>query len=400
MIWRANIIDVLVSLIVRLCISFSFFDLLFSQHDRHDRLSATHIRARKRGRTCALASARALSCDVIMLIMLISIPIPGKESLTTYTPVVGSNVSLGIFTDKECPSCGRPTFLAPHRDPATRLPRPYCVRIIDLMGNKRTNEGERGPVSLSKPNYRHNLAHYAALYETSDRTVRRWVTIGRKANKEKNLQRDNPAHLPPLDRPEKMEDWWVEHLKSDLVPEKLCELAHPISATNGSDDVEAGLEIDHFVGKDLQDALQDARRHRDVVSRRLAAAQRSNNVTLVARHAAAYEKLSAASQRFEELAMKDRAFSKKFVSLDKIWDEIDGVLYMLKQFRSTMSKRILDHLRDDLSPELAQRMTKAIEIERAAEDTILRDLKLEGTTGEELARLGFPVDIAGVEASS
>ena len=284
------------------------------------------------------------------------------------------------------------------------------------MENKRTKQGERGAEILSKPNYRHNLAHYAALYQTSDRTVRRWVMIGRKANKEKNLQRDNPAHLPPLDRPEKLQDWWTEHLKSDLVPEKLCELARPISAINGSDDVDAvGLDIDHFVGKDLQDALQDARRHRDVVSRRLAAAQRSNNVTLVARHAAAYEKLSAASQRFEELAMKDREFSKKFVSLAKIWEEIDGVLYMLNQFRSTMSKRILDHLGGDLSPELVKRMTKAIEIEREAEDTILRDLRLEGRTGEELARLGlgeiaaarsldstqteFPID-TGVEAST
>jgi hypothetical protein len=241
---------------------------------------------------------------------------------------------------------------------------------------------------LSKPNYRYTLAHYAEFYATSDRTVRRWVTIGRKANKEKSLQRDNPAHLPPLDRPEKMQDWWIEHLKSDLVPERLCELAHPVSLANGSDE-EGGLDVDHFTGKDIQEALQDARRHRDLVSRRLKDAQRSNNIASITRHATAYEKLSAAAQRFEELAMKDREFSKKFVPLSGVWKEIGDFLYTLKTLRETMPARVLKHLGGDLSPELAEGITRAITVERESEDAIFRDLNLEGTAPEELARLGI-----------
>lgn len=256
-----------------------------------------------------------------------------------------------------------------------------------------TNEGKgKGGHSdlSSKPNYRHTLKHYAEVYETSDRTVRRWVTIGRKANKANSLQRDNPAHLPPLDRPEKMQDWWIDHLRSDLVPEKLCELAHPVSSANGSDE-EAGLDVDNFTGKDLQEALQDARRHRDVISRRLKDAQRSNNIALITRHAVAYEKLSAASQRFEELAMKDREFSKKFIPYSEVWDEIENFLSMLKIFRETMPRRVLKHFSDDLSPELAERITRAITVERESEDAIFRNITLKGTAPEELSRLGIAV---------
>jgi hypothetical protein len=261
--------------------------------------------------------------------------------------------------------------------------------LVCMIKNDNTSKGERGPL-LSKPNYRHTLKHYAESYQTSDRTVRRWVTIGRKANKEKSLQRDNPAHLPPLDRPEKMMDWWTEHLKTDLVPERLCELANPVSP-NGNGE-EGGLDVDSLDGADLWAALTDSRRHRDAMSRRLKDAQRANNIAAITRCSAAYEKLSAAAMRCEEVVLKRDEFSKKFVPLSGVQQEIGQFLYSLKQFRSTMPKRILQHLSVlALSPDVTERLAKAIEIEREAEDTYLRDLNLEKVTPEEVERLGIEV---------
>jgi hypothetical protein len=87
--------------------------------------------------------------------------------------------------------------------------------------------------------------------------------------------------------------------------------------------------------------------------------------------------------------MKDREFSKKFIALSDVWKEIEEFLHLLKQFRETMPARILKHLSGDLSPELAERITRAITVERESEDTIFQNLSLEGTAPEELARLGI-----------
>jgi hypothetical protein len=258
------------------------------------------------------------------------------------------------------------------------------------MENDITSEGERGLVNLSKANYRHPLKHYAEFYKTTPRTIGRWIGAGRQMNKQNHLHRDAVSNLPPLDSGPQMEGWWITHMNG-LVPERLAELAHPIS-TNGSNGVEGGLEVDSLSGADLQEAVQDARRHRDAVSRRLKDAHRSANATLIARWSTAYERLSAAAMKCEEVALKDREFSKKFVLLSDVHEEVDRLLHNLKLFRQTMPRRIMEHLRDlALSPELAERLTKAIDIEREAEDGYLRDLNMEKIEPKEVERLGIEV---------
>jgi hypothetical protein len=58
MIWRANILDVLVSLIMRFPISFSIFDLFILKHDAHDRVLVSRVYARVRARLRACVRAR------------------------------------------------------------------------------------------------------------------------------------------------------------------------------------------------------------------------------------------------------------------------------------------------------------------------------------------------------
>lgn len=61
--------------------------------------------------------------------------------------------------------------------------------------------------------YREKIAHYAALYEQSDRTIKRWIAAGRK--------KDDP---PPLDDPIEMPAWFPRHHKH-RVPEVLIRRA-------------------------------------------------------------------------------------------------------------------------------------------------------------------------------
>jgi hypothetical protein len=57
------------SLIMRLSISFSLFDLFYFQHDWHDHPPATRAYARIPARTGAPVRARALGFNIIVLIM-------------------------------------------------------------------------------------------------------------------------------------------------------------------------------------------------------------------------------------------------------------------------------------------------------------------------------------------
>jgi hypothetical protein len=262
--------------------------------------------------------------------------------------------------------------------------------MIDLMRIENTNEGERGPFNLSKAVYRHPLRHYAEFYKTTSRTIGRWIAAGREANKQNHLHRDAVSHLPPLDATSgaAMETWWTTHM-SGLVPERIAELAH---STNGNEAAEGGFDVDSLSGADLEEALSDARRHRDAVSRRLKDAHRCANATLIARWSTAYERLSAAAMKCEEVALKQREFSKKFVLLSDVQQEAERLMYNFQRFRETMPRRVLQRLSDlELSPDVTERIAKAIEIEREAEDVYLRDLNMEKIAPEEVERLGIGV---------
>lgn len=59
--------------------------------------------------------------------------------------------------------------------------------------------------------YERPYAVYCARYEVSERSLKGWVAVGRKAD---------PQDPPPLDQPEEMAHWWSRHFKQ-RVPEKL-----------------------------------------------------------------------------------------------------------------------------------------------------------------------------------
>lgn len=67
------------------------------------------------------------------------------------------------------------------------------------------------PPVAKRPQYRHEQKQYAETYNQSDRTIKRWVSKGRKA-----------GDPPPLDDPAQMPQWWPRHYKHK-VPDCLIE---------------------------------------------------------------------------------------------------------------------------------------------------------------------------------
>src|SRR5205823_760625 len=90
-----SMINLAESLIMRLCISFSIFDLFLLQHDEHDTLPTTRAHTRTCAGAGALAGAHALSCKISMSIMLIDRVV--RNLLTNY-PFQSVKMSLCLFS--------------------------------------------------------------------------------------------------------------------------------------------------------------------------------------------------------------------------------------------------------------------------------------------------------------
>lgn len=80
--------------------------------------------------------------------------------------------------------------------------------------------------------YREKIAHYAAFYEQSDRTIKRWISAGRK--------KDDP---PPLDDPLEMPLWFPRHHKH-RVPEVLLKRAAEARGTVSVDALKEPAQSD------------------------------------------------------------------------------------------------------------------------------------------------------------
>ncbi len=65
-------------------------------------------------------------------------------------------------------------------------------------------ESEPRPGS-SRTSYRLEQKDYAAIFKTSDRTIKRWVKTGK-----------NAGELPPLDAPAAMPQWWTKYYKQKI----------------------------------------------------------------------------------------------------------------------------------------------------------------------------------------
>jgi hypothetical protein len=83
---------------------------------------------------------------------------------------------------------------------------------------------ERG-AATGRTVYAKEQKHYAALYQQSERTIKRWVKAGRDG-----------LDLPPLDDPLKMIEWWPRHYKHK-VPDAILSAAR--SAPSSADRVAA-----------------------------------------------------------------------------------------------------------------------------------------------------------------
>lgn len=80
-----------------------------------------------------------------------------------------------------------------------------------VSGVKVLGDGEL-PMNVEVTGYQHAVKYYADFYGVSDRTVKRWKTVGRKC-----------GELPPLDDVVRFVDWWGVRM-THRVPDNIMRL--------------------------------------------------------------------------------------------------------------------------------------------------------------------------------
>lgn len=72
---------------------------------------------------------------------------------------------------------------------------------------------EAGPRLIgSRVKYPEKLAHYATLFDTAERTIKRWIVTGLYEDSAATRRRQ-PTDLPPLHRPAEMPAWWERRMR-------------------------------------------------------------------------------------------------------------------------------------------------------------------------------------------
>lgn len=111
-----------------------------------------------------------------------------------------------------------------------RLTEDEKQEIADIVPIPETNKATHTRQAFQK-----EQKEYAAIYEQSDRTIKRWIAKGRLEN-----------DLPPLDSPSQMPAWWPRHYKHK-VPEGI------LNAAKKTDSLPAPMELSPSISSPTSD---------------------------------------------------------------------------------------------------------------------------------------------------
>lgn len=242
------------------------------------------------------------------------------------------------------------------------------VRLEDLQpqGFALRGEEERGPrVTGSKVKYPRTLAEYAAEWGCDERTLKRFVKLGRTAE---------PMDLPPFHQVEKLASWYARYHKN-RVPDWIlrlgakAETAAPASAVVPTGEVIDLREVDLEEGE----AVKQARRLVGAAYEALERAYKGigGNVDLL------QAKYFKALEGLRKVEASEREWAKKrgeWILRAKVERDIATATEMLRQMRESMRRRVLE-LCASLSAEQREEVGAAILRVREQEDRVFRGLE-------------------------
>lgn len=237
--------------------------------------------------------------------------------------------------------------------------------------------------AITRESYKESQKHYAAVYATSDRTIKTWISEGRAKN-----------DLPPLDDPTQMAAWYGR-VKQRRVPVELLRLQAPAGATsaNGAStphaaaqpgqqtptapakpiivDLNADFSYDMAVqiaAENLQYAQEQLRQARKDVNNtgRVEVCERS-----VTRAISEYRK--AKSEEHENMKRSGGSVDKRVI-MEKFRNRLSAVNQGVRSCGVRVGTKLA------LSPEVVRQITRALNEEL---DAVFEQLKDDGWVHKE-----------------
>jgi hypothetical protein len=248
-----------------------------------------------------------------------------------------------------------------------RLSRTEFEEIRHRLPVGSTLDNETPALNLDesgRARYKKELVHYESIYNTKVRQLKKYIAVGKAAK---------PPELPPLDQPPEMPGWWARHMKQ-RVPPRLLALA---ATRQPEENDEAGIDVGKLSG-DVGDAVRRARVFLEAADRQLSEAYDSGVDSKIEVKQRRWLKALEALRKAEAAEREDRKASDELIPRVELLPELSQLLEVLRHMRSTMKRRIIARIGimpPDFPADFTDRLSVAIEIERANEDAVLRRLK-------------------------
>jgi len=223
---------------------------------------------------------------------------------------------------------------------------------------------------MNAENYQRKSNDYQKIYGVSERTIDRWLELGKLAI---------PPDLPPLDTPSAMAAWWARHMKQ-RVPSNL------IFAARSSGSSELGHEVTSIDIQSLEtaagDALKQSGAYMAAAHQHLTKAYASGDDARIEICHRRWIKALEARRKAESAAREDAKITGDLIPLAELLPELSQLLQVIRQRSDGAPRRVLRRFEYDLPPEIVQQLTAALNFEFEQFRAVLRHLKQFKTSEE------------------
>lgn len=226
--------------------------------------------------------------------------------------------------------------------------------------------------------YSHPYRHYAEVFGIPERSIKRWVALGKKSQ---------PPDLPPFDSPSELPAWWNRH-SSQQIPARLLQfIAGEKPQVAANDTRDANLNE-----KSTDTPLRQAQKHLDIADCRLQAALMPDangevNESRIGSATRIWQDTLKVFLAAKHAAEEEQRIQGQWISRTEANEEILTLAEHLRQMRANLARRVSTALANFFNNVQLQQIQAAIVEAQANQDAIIRRFETMAAGEKETATL-------------
>lgn len=208
--------------------------------------------------------------------------------------------------------------------------------------------------------YSRPYKHYSEVFGIPERSIKRWVAIGKLRS---------PPDLPPFDAPAELADWWTRHMRQRHPVWLMSFLAR---TTLKGDAGDAGDKINT---EEKTGLLEQAEQNRAIANRKLNAAYESGDEGRIAQCQRIWVDACEIVVKAERLDAEQQRIRGQWASISDISADLAALLEHLRQMRGNLARRVTADLAKLFDADQLREIQSAIQSVQSSQDSILRRLQ-------------------------